>query len=175
MKRLQNCITDMRQWMKSNHLKLNDGKTEFLVLGNAQICNKIDGLSSFAIGDVSVDAVPSAKNIGAILDNELTMVDQVNNICRSCYIQMRYISCIRPYLTQDATATIVHSLVTSRLDYLNSLLYGLPEYLLKKLQLVQNNAARLVLKKKKYDHITPLLKNLHWLPVNQRIVYKINF
>ena len=102
------------------------------------------------------------------------MVDHVNGVCKSCYVHLRHISHIRQYLTQEASATMVHSLVTSRLDYLNSLLYGLPDYILKRLQLVQNNAAKLVMKKRKYDHVTPLLKSLHWLPINQRIQYKIN-
>ena len=172
--RLEDCITEIRQWMGKNHLKLNDSKTEFLVLGNPGIHSQIEGISSISIGSTSVDAAESAKNIGAVLDSQLTMAGHVSNVCRSCYMHLHQISQIRPYLTQDAAATIVHSLITSRLDYVNSLLYGLPEYLIKRLQLVQNNAARLILRKRKHDSATPLLKSLHWLPVPQRIEYKIN-
>ena len=86
---------------------------------------------------------------------------------------MRQIRKIRPYLTQDTAATIVNALVTSKLDNHNGLLYGVPDYLIRRLQLVQNNAARLVTKTKKYDSITPVLKGLHWLPISFRIEYKI--
>ena len=172
--RLEECMIEIKQWMKANHLKLNESKTEFLVIGKQKISNQIEGVSSIFIEDTKVDAVSSAKNIGAVLDNQLDMVQHVNNICRSCYIQLRQIGQIRAYISQEATATMVNSLITSRLDYLNSLLYGLPDYLLSRLQLVQNNAARLVLRKRKHDHATPLLKALHWLPVSQRIEFKIN-
>ena len=116
----------------------------------------------------------SARNIGAVLDSNLSLVEHVNSVTRGCYMKLRQISHIRGYLTQEATATLVRSLITSKLDYVNSLLYGIPDALLHKLQLVQNNAARLVLRKKKSDHVTPLLIHLHWLPVKQRIIYKID-
>ena len=73
-----------------------------------------------------------------------------------------------------ATAILVRSLILSKLDYVNSLLYGISEGLLDKLQRIQNNAARLVYRKKKFDHVTLLMKELHWLPVRQRIEFKIN-
>ena len=160
--------------MSNNHLKLNDSKTEFLIIGNPNIYSQVENIAPIVIGDTPVNPSDSAKNIGAVLDGELTMSAHVSNVCRSCYLHLRHISQIRQFLTQDAAASIVHSLVTSRLDYVNSLLYGLPDNLIKKLQLVQNNAAKLVLKKKKFDHVTPLLKSLHWLPIRQRIEYKIN-
>ena len=79
---------------------------------------------------------------------------------------------IRPYLSEKATAILVRSLILSKLDYVNSLLYGMSEGLLDKLQRIQNNAARLVYRKKKFDHVTPLMKELHWLPVRQRIEFR---
>ena len=80
---------------------------------------------------------------------------------------------IRKYLTKEATATLMHSLVISRLDNMNSLLFGLPDTQIKKLQRIQNHAAKIIERKKKSDHVTPILQSLHWLKVPFRIEYKI--
>ena len=103
----------------------------------------------------------------------MDMKDQISHTIRSCYCQMRAIAKIRRFLTLDSAKKIVHAFVTSRLDTLNSLLIKLPECQLNKLQLIQNNAARLVMKKKMSCYITPVLKDLHWLPVEYRVQYKI--
>ena len=107
----------------------------------------------------------SVKNLGVTLDSNFSMSQHISNTCKAAYIQIRHISSIRHLLTTQATQTIVCSLVLSRLDYCNSLLSGCPQYLLDKLQKVQNAAARLVCKAKKSDHIHPILETLHWLPV----------
>lgn len=101
------------------------------------------------------------------------MVDHVNSLCRSCYIHIRNIGKIRRFLTTSATEKMVHAFVLSRLDHHNSLLYGLPKYVIENLQRIQNHAACIVSRTLKYDHITPILKDLHWLPVSHRIEYKI--
>jgi hypothetical protein len=161
-------------WMEQNHLKLNDTKTEFLMLGNQNLLSTEGDVNSLSVGNSTVDEAKSAKNIGATLDSNLTMRDHIDSVCRACYLHLHNIAQIRPFLTQDATATLVRSLITSKLDYVNSILYGLPDYMIHKLQLVQNNAARLIFRKRKHEHVTPLLKSLHWLPVEHRINYKIN-
>lgn len=101
------------------------------------------------------------------------MEQHVNSICRSCYIQIRKIGYIRKYLTVNATKALVNSLITSRIDYCNSLLYGVPKTVLNKLQHVQNTAARLISRTSRYDHITPVLRQLHWLPIQDRICFKL--
>ena len=107
------------------------------------------------------------------MDRSLDMQDHVKSVCKSTYNNLRNISRIRKYLTEDAAATIIHSLVISKLDSLNALLYGLPDTILQKLQLIQNHAAKLVVRKKKFDHVTPIMVSLHWLPIPYRIKYKI--
>ena len=89
------------------------------------------------------------------------------------FYRIRNISRIRPCHSIDSTKTLVHAIVTSRLDHCNSLLYGLPDYLIQRLQYVMNAAAKVITCKRKFDHVTPLLIELHWLPVRQRIVFKI--
>ncbi len=108
-----------------------------------------------------------------ILDDTLTMTKHVNNICRNASFAIRNIGKIRRYLDQDNAEKLVHAYVTSRLDSCNAILYGLPYKELDKLQRMQNTAARVVTRTRKQDHITPILHELHWLPINQRIIYKI--
>ena len=126
------------------------------------------------IGDADVLFVSSVKNLGVTLDSNLSMSQHISNTCKAAYIKIRHIRSIRHLLTTQATQTLVCSLVLSRLDYCNSLLSGCPQYLLDKLQKVQNAAARLVYKAKKSDHIHPIFETLHWLPVTHRIQYKIS-
>ena len=104
-------------------------------------------------------------------DIELTMKDHIKAVCKSAYTQLRNIALIRRYVTQEAAATRIQSLVNSRLDSLNSLLYGMPDSELFKMQRIQNYAAKVVLRKKKSDHVTSLLKSLHWLKIPYRIEY----
>ena len=96
------------------------------------------------------------------------------NTCRSAFLELRCISFIGKYLTVVATKTIVCSLVFSRLDYCNNILSGSPKCLIKKLQRVQNTAARITLRMPRTEHTTPLLRMLHWLPIPSRIAYKID-
>ena len=98
---------------------------------------------------------------------------QIQKICKSAFFHIRNLSRIRKCLNQKDIEILVHAFITSKLDNCNSLLTGLPQYLLDKVQRVQNAAARLVSRSQKYDSITPILKELHWLPVKQRINFKI--
>ena len=107
------------------------------------------------------------------MDEHLTMVPHINHIIKVAFLKIREISYYRRFLTPSATKTLVHAYITSRLDYCNGLLYGLPKERIGKLQSILNTAARLVSLKKKFDNITPTLKKLHWLPIEFRIEFKI--
>ena len=97
---------------------------------------------------------------------------QITKACQIAYYHLHNIRRIRKFLSQEATCTIIHAFITSQIDYCNSLMNGLPENLIKKLQRVQNTTARLVFNLRKYDRITPALVTLHWLPVKYRIEFK---
>ena len=103
----------------------------------------------------------------------MTMQSQINSITKSGFYHLRNISRIRKCLSKEACITLVHAFVSSRLDYCNILLNGVPDCHIKKLQGLQNAAARLVTFTRKFDHITPILYELHWLPVEERIKFKI--
>ena len=93
--------------------------------------------------------------------------------CQATYLEFKRISSVRHYLSEDATKTLVTSCILSRLDYCNSLLIGSPNTIIQPLQTVQNSAARLIFKSRRSQNCTPLLKKLHWLPVSERIKYKL--
>ncbi len=113
------------------------------------------------------------KNLGVIWERSLSMEGQVNSICKKAFYHLHNILRMRKYLDTDATKTLVATLVTSQLDYCNGLLIGLSKATVKKLQRVQNTAARIIARQGKYDHISPVLRDLHWLPVDQRIEFKV--
>ena len=114
----------------------------------------------------------SAKNIGVWFDNTLSMNKQVNSLRKSAFYHLRNLA-TRRFLSHNHCEILIHAFITSRIDYCNSLLPGLPQHLLEKLQHVQNFAARLLPYTKKHGHISPILKELHWLPVKFRIEFKI--
>ena len=172
--RIETCLQDIETWMSLNKLKLNGDKTELLVIGSGNL--SASKLPSFtAIGGSVIQLSHSVRNIGVIFDNKLNMERQVSAICKSAFFHIRNISRIRKFLSVSSTKALVHAFVTCRLDNCNSLLYGLPKHLVHRRQLAQNCAARPILCGRKHDHVTPLLRELHWLPVEQRIIFKILF
>ena len=108
-----------------------------------------------------------------VFDQTLSLDKHENLICKSALFHLRNIVKVREYLTVKSTKTLVHAFVTCRLDNCNSLLTGSPKYLITKLQRIQNCAACLVAQQPRAAHVSPILKALHWLPVDQRIVFKI--
>ncbi len=112
-------------------------------------------------------------NLGVQLDSNLSFSAQVHKTVTSAFLTIKSVSRISTFLTMKEKAILICSLVLSKLDYANSLYYGIHSNLLNKLQYVQNCAARLVYKRRKYDHVTDLMRDLHWLRMKNRIYYKI--
>ena len=122
----------------------------------------------------AIEPAHVVRDLGVCFDSELTMHPHIRNVTRTCFYHLRRLRSIRRHLGRDITHQLVCSFVLSRLDYCNALFAALPTSTLAPLQRVQNAAARLVLGLKQSDHITPALKELHWLPIKQRILYKLS-
>ena len=169
---IESCVNDLRKWMIQDKLKLNDGKTELLVIGSKQQLQKLNPCH-VRVGNADVHPVPIARDLGVWLDSNLAMSCHITKTCGAVFYWLHNIKRISKFLSRENLLTVIHAFVTSRLDYCNGLLYGLPNTELIKLQRVQNAAARLVTSTRKYDHITPILRELHWLPVKFRIHFKL--
>uniref|UniRef100_A0A3B1JNM0 Reverse transcriptase domain-containing protein n=1 Tax=Astyanax mexicanus TaxID=7994 RepID=A0A3B1JNM0_ASTMX len=168
---ITDCIKDIKNWMTHNFLLLNSDKTEVLLLGP-----NID--KNINVNTVDIDGhliIPgkTVRNLGVIFDPILSFDAHICSIVKIAFFHLRNIAKIRSILSLDDAEKLVHAFITSRLDYCNALLAGSPHKLLHKLQLVQNAAARVLTRARKFDHITPILSSLHWLPVRFCIDYKI--
>ena len=156
------CIAEVAAWLTKNRLKLNREKSEAIVFFPPKHRDSRPA-------DVYITvAGHRIQPVCAQFDSNLKMEHQIVNTVKSCYYQIRNIGRIRPHLTEESCKTLVLELVTSRLDYGNALLHGLPQRALQRLQKVQNCAARLITRTWKYEHITPVLQRLYWLPVHLR-------
>ena len=172
LRNVENCIEGIRKWMGNSFLKLNDGKTQFIIIGSKRNLEKVV-TKSVKIGSYSIQAVEQVNNIGAVFDKHMNMDAHLNATCKAAWLSLYNISKIRQYLTYEQSETVMHAFVTSRLDQNNSLLVNLPNNQLSRLQAIQNAAARIIKKRRKFDHVTPLLKELHWLPIVKRPIFKI--
>jgi hypothetical protein len=127
---MEACIQDIRTWMKQNKLKLNDKKTELLIIAPARQTQKVS-IDMIKIGDSEVKTAAKAKNLGVTFDRTMCLHDHVTSIVKSCNFQLRSIGQARKYLTKDSAEKVLHAFISSRLDCGNSLLYGLPAIKLK--------------------------------------------
>ena len=171
MLKMEACAKEIYAWMACNRLNLNRDKTEFLVINaKHRACPSICNIK---IASVRVVPTESGRNIGVMFNDIMNHEHQVPNICKVAFFHMCNLSKIRKCLTQKDIEMLVHAFVTSKLHNCNSLLAELPQYLLDKVQRVQNAAAHLISHTRKYDRIMPVHRELHWLPVKQRIIFKI--
>jgi len=141
-------------------------------LGSKHLVDDI-AITEVPVMTSSVAMVDSVRDLGVVIDKCLTMSGFVSATCRASFFQLRHLRPVVRSLTADAAKTVVHAFVACRLDYCNCLLYGITDTLFRRLQSLQNAAARLVTGTRRRDHITPVLRDLHWLPVRRRVDFKL--
>ena len=167
---LKDCIEDVAEWMGDSKLKMNDDKTKLMAIGTRSRLNQvIPNLAPMSVSGCDIPFSQSVRNLGFYLDETPSMDAHIKYLCRILFCQMRRIGKIHSFLSTDAANKLAVSLILSWLDYCNSLLAGIPDNKLNKLQRIQNHAARLVLRKSRHESATALLRTLHWLPVKARI------
>ena len=169
---IEECIADVRAWMVSNRLLINDSKTEFLIIGSRQQLANIN-VEGVTLGDAMITPVTSVRNLGVWFDQHMTMNDHIGKVCSKAFYSLYNLRQIRKYLTDDTCKILVHALITCHLDYCNALLHDIPQYQQQRLQKILNASARLVCRLPKYCHISHVLKDLHWLPIRYRVIFKI--
>ena len=158
--------------MVTNKLHLNDDKTEFLAVCAPWLRTGVT-VSSLTVGSSHIAASSAARNSGVIMNQALNTVTHVQRLCQTAMTHLMNIADIRRCLSHDVAEKLIHAFVTSWLNYSNGLLFGMSAASLRKLQHVQNTAPRILTGSRKYDHITPVLPQLHWLRVEYRVQYKI--
>ncbi len=160
IEKLMECIVDIKYWMTNNFSLLNSEKAEVLIIGpknhksnNLACCLTLDGCS--------LDSSSSVRNLGVLLDSNLSFDSHVSRICKTEFFNLKNIFKLRPMLSMSNAEMLIHAFMTSSLDYCNALLVGCSARLINKLQMVQNAVAKVLTRTRKYDHISPVLSTLH--------------
>uniref|UniRef100_A0A9J8ATE3 Reverse transcriptase domain-containing protein n=1 Tax=Cyprinus carpio carpio TaxID=630221 RepID=A0A9J8ATE3_CYPCA len=167
---LTECVKNVKDWMTNNFLLLNSDKTEILLIGPENITQNLVYYNLQLDGCTVTSS--TVKNLGVILDSNFSFENHISHVTKTAFFHLRNIAKLRNMLPVPDAEKLVHAFMTSRLDYCNAVLAGCPASSINKLQVVQNAAARVLTRSRKYDHITPILQSLHWLPIKFRISYK---
>uniref|UniRef100_A0A669CQX3 Reverse transcriptase domain-containing protein n=1 Tax=Oreochromis niloticus TaxID=8128 RepID=A0A669CQX3_ORENI len=166
---LNNCLSEIKQWLNDNFLQLNADKTETLMFAPDHMLSEIKQHISFL--DRSFQS--SLRNLGVIFDSSMSLEKHSKQLVQNCFYHLRNISKLRLLVSKAELEMIIHAFISSRLDCCNGLFICLNKSAPDRLQTVQNAAARLLTGTNKRSHITPVLASLHWLPVNFRVHFKI--
>ena len=168
---LEQCLVNIKAWMDSNRLKMNNSQTKFILFGSRSQLTKC----TTEVIDVNGTEVPRSECIcylGEWFDQYMSLNSHITKKCATAILNFQKIKVIR-YLTEDATTSLLLYLIISHLDYCYSILYGLPDCDISKFQRIQNLSPKLVLKCKKNDSATQCLNELHCLPIRERIIFKM--
>ena len=169
---LEHCINEIAMWMFNNKLRLNQDKTEFLILSNSANRRRIS-VNKLNLNDGVIDSTPSVRNLGVHMDSSLSLEIHIGYIQKTCYFYLNWIRRIRIYLTKDTAKSLVHALVIARIDYCNSIYVNLPKSTTNRLQRIMRCAARVVALPRYGESVTTVCKELHWLPIAERAQFKV--
>ena len=170
---IADCLHNVKAWMDSYFLKLNENKSEIIVFGSEGFQRSIHIKGAFTKSGECIRFSNCIKYLGVHFDKCVYLDTHVNKVVSSCYHHLRGISSIRRFLSQAQAEQLIHAFISSKLDMCNALFFGLSKWHLSKLQRVQNAALRIVLQKRKRDSVSDSLRALHWLTIEQRVVFKI--
>lgn len=154
--------------MQNNFLQLNNDKTEIIIFGSREGRLKL----STYLESRDLRITSQAKNLGIIMDDELCF-NHIKSITKSAFWHLRNIAKVRDFISPHDLKKPIHAFISCRVDYCNSLFIGLSKKTTRQLQLIQNAASRILTKTKRREHITPVLKSLHWLSIIYRIEFKV--
>ena len=170
---LPKCLSLVADWMKRYFLKLNAGKSQVIVFTPGSQSNGLL-VQRVLLDDGSVLPISTeAMNLGMLLDRHLTFTPQIDRVIQCCYRLLRDITSIRKFLSKDEIKSLVNSIVVARIDNCNALYTGLSNHNMSRLQRLQNSCARVIYGARRRDHVSGLMKDLHWLPVRLRIIFKV--
>jgi len=167
---LSKCLSSLSDWFLFNDLMLNPDKSQCLKSGTRQQV-KSNCVSTLNICDVIVPFSDTITVLGVTFDCSLNFDKQISSICSAASYHLKSLKHIRKCIDQDTAKTIAAAFIASRLDYCNAVLAGISDYNVLRLQRVQNTAARIVLNRTKGSAIE-CRRQLHWLPISQRLEYK---
>jgi hypothetical protein len=170
---INDCFLTLRRWFDSNGLSLNPDKSEAIIIGTAARHRSEGAIEAVTLGDVIIPTSDDVRSLGITIDHSLSFSKHIDITCKAASYHVRALRHIRKFISADDAMTIATAMVSSRLDYCNSLLYGTSTSNINKLQRIQNTVARVVTCTSRQQHIAPILADLHWLPVSSRIDYKL--
>ena len=171
--KLNRCLQDVKEWMSASKLKLNPDKTDFILSGSKKQRERLNVCFPIDILGNPLHPTKSVQNLGVWFDSDFSFSKHVQNVCKSCFVQLRDFRNIRQFLTHGAAVLVGNAFVSSRLNYCNSLFRSLSKFNLHRLQSIQNSTARIVTNSSKFTRITPVLRKLHWLPVQFHSEFKL--
>ena len=155
--KLNRYLQDVKEWMSASKLKLNPDKTEFILFGSKKQRERLNACFPIDILGNPLHPTKSVRNLGVWFDSDFSFSKHIQNVCKSCFVQLRDFRNIRQFLTHDAAVLVANAFVSSWLDYCNSLFRSLSKFNLHRLQSIQNSAARIVTNSSKFTRITPVL------------------
>jgi len=171
---IQCCVQEIHGWCASRRLQLNPAKTELIWFGSRTNHRKTECMDlSLYVGKETIKPVSVVRDLGVLLDKELTMNQHISKMASVAFYHIRRLRKLRTILGAEITASLVSAFILSRLDYCNTVLTNLPVSTTAPLQRAQNAAARLIKGLRPRDHVTSALRDLHWLPIRHRVTYKL--